>query len=119
MVRLMETPGWPVDCGSSAFQIAPFRVREYLHQWYSISEIMIPSSFKLTIVAVIGAKEYCKLKEKFWNASRPDIRTRQLAAEVGVSQFVLHRTLKEEGLHPFHVQKVQTLELADFPRRVI
>ena len=57
---------------------------------------MVPSSLKLTIVAVIG-----------------------LAAEVGVSQFVLHRTSKEQGIHPYHVQKVQALEPADFPRRVI
>ena len=27
----------------------------------------------------------------------PDISTRRLAAEVGVSQFVVHRTLKEQG----------------------
>ena len=35
----------------------------------------------------------------------PDISTRWLAPEVRVSQFVVHRTLKE-GLHPYHVQKV-------------
>ena len=49
----------------------------------------------------------------------PDIITRRLAAEVGVSQFVVHHTLKEQGLHPYHVQKVQALEPADFPTRVI
>ena len=42
----MKTPGWPGNCGSSAFQI------------------------KLTIVAVIGPKEYCKLKNKFWKVSK-------------------------------------------------
>ena len=31
-----------------------------------ISEIIVPSS--LRIVAVIEPKEYCKLKNKFWNA---------------------------------------------------
>ena len=40
-------------------------------------------------------------------------------AEVGVSQFVVHPTLKEQGLHPYHVQKVQALKYTDFPRRVI
>ena len=49
----------------------------------------------------------------------PDISTRRLAAEVGVSQFVVHRTLKEQGLHLYHVQKVQALEPADFPRHGI
>ncbi|KAJ3643785.1 hypothetical protein Zmor_026473 [Zophobas morio] len=36
----------------------------------SISEIMVPSSLKFTIVVVIRPKEYCKLKNKFWNASK-------------------------------------------------
>ena len=31
---------------------------------------MIPSALKLTIVAAIGPKEYCKLKNKFWNTSK-------------------------------------------------
>ena len=48
-----------------------------------------------------------------------DISTRRIAAEVGVSQFVVHRTLKEQALDPYHVQKVQALEPGDFPRRVI
>ena len=48
-----------------------------------------------------------------------DINTRRLAAKVGVSQFVVQRTLKEQGLHPYHIQKVQALEPADFPRRLI
>ena len=37
----------------------------------------------------------------------PDISTRRLAIEVGVSQCVVHRTLKVQGLYPYHVQKVQ------------
>ncbi|KAJ3655760.1 hypothetical protein Zmor_014874 [Zophobas morio] len=36
-----------------------------------------------------------------------DISTRRLAAEVGVLQFVTHCTLKEQGPHPYHAQKVQ------------
>lgn len=50
--------------------------------------------------------------------NRPEISTRRLAAEVGVSHFLVWRTLKEQGLHPFHVQKVQALLPTDFPRRV-
>ena len=48
-----------------------------------------------------------------------DISTRRLAAEVGVSQFVVHCTIKEQGSHPYHVQEVQALESADFPCCVI
>ncbi|KAJ3655255.1 hypothetical protein Zmor_014391 [Zophobas morio] len=33
------------------------------HQWYSISEIMVPSTFN-------SPKEYCKLKNKFWNSAK-------------------------------------------------
>ena len=33
-------------------------------------EIMVHSSLKLTIVAVVEPKEYCKLKNKFWNTSK-------------------------------------------------
>ncbi|KAJ3640938.1 hypothetical protein Zmor_027470 [Zophobas morio] len=67
----VETLGWPGNYGSSAFQIARFSVHEHLYQWYSISEIMmVPSSPKLTIVAVTGLKGYCNVKNKFWNASK-------------------------------------------------
>ena len=31
----------------------------------------------------------------------------------------MHRTLKEQNLYPYHVQKVQALEPTDFPHRVI
>ena len=36
----------------------------------------------------------------------PDISTSQLTAEVEVSQFVVHRTLKGQALHPYHVKKI-------------
>ena len=39
-----------------------------------------------------------------------EISIRRLAAGVGISQFVMHRTLKEQGLHPYHVRKVQVCE---------
>ncbi|KAJ3652380.1 hypothetical protein Zmor_018352 [Zophobas morio] len=47
-----------------------YGVREHLYQSYSIAEIMVPSSLIFTIVVVIGPKKYCKLKNKFWNASK-------------------------------------------------
>ena len=49
----------------------------------------------------------------------PDINTRRLAAEVGVSQSVVHSTLKEQRLHPYNVQKVQALGPADFLSHII
>ena len=78
--------------------------------------LVVPSTLKL------GPKECSNLNNKFWNASKKNptsVGTSRLAAEVGVSQFLVHRTLKEQGLHPYHVQKVQALEPADFPRRII
>jgi hypothetical protein len=43
--------------------------------------------------------------------------TRQLASQFQVSQFVVCRTLKEQGLHPYHVQRLQTLQPNDYIRR--
>jgi hypothetical protein len=37
----------------------------------------------------------------------PSTSTRQLAHEFQVSQFVVCRTVQEQGLHPYHVQRVQ------------
>ncbi|KAJ3646504.1 hypothetical protein Zmor_024089 [Zophobas morio] len=48
----------------------------------------------------------------------PNISTRRLAAEVGVSQFLVHRTFQEQGLHPYNIEKVQALEPSDLPCRV-
>ena len=78
---------------------------------------LVASGFRYIIVAVVGPKEYLLQAEKQILErveEEPNISTRRLAAEVGVSQFVVHRTLKE-----YHFQKVQALELADCPRRVI
>ena len=57
-------------------------------------------NLKLTIVAVIGQTEYLlQSEEQILERAeeKPDISTRRLAAEVEVSQFVVHRTLKEQG----------------------
>lgn len=48
----------------------------------------------------------------------PSISVRRLSYRVGVSPFVVWRTLKEQGLHPYHVQRVQALKVEDLPRRV-
>ncbi|KAJ3651884.1 hypothetical protein Zmor_017888 [Zophobas morio] len=53
------------------------------------------------------------------HVEKEPISTRRLAAEVEVSEFVVHRTLKKQGLHPHHVQKVQASKPAEFPHRVI
>ena len=42
----------------------------------------------------------------------PDISTHRLAAEIGISQFVVYRTLKEQDLYTYYVQKVQASESA-------
>jgi hypothetical protein len=43
----------------------------------------------------------------------PPTSIRQLVREFQVSQFVVCRTLKEQGLHPYHVQRVQALQPND------
>jgi hypothetical protein len=47
----------------------------------------------------------------------PLTSTRKLAREFKVSQFVVCRTLKEQGLHPYHVQRMQALQPNDCIRR--
>lgn len=48
----------------------------------------------------------------------PSISVRRLSYRVGVSPFIVWRTLKEQGLHPYHLQRVQALKQEDLPRRV-
>ncbi|CAH1966697.1 unnamed protein product [Acanthoscelides obtectus] len=48
----------------------------------------------------------------------PSTSTRDLAREVQVSKTKVWQTLREEGLYPFHVQRVQALQPDDFPARV-
>ena len=56
------------------------------------------------IVAVTEPKEYEAEEQMLERVEEePNISTRRLVAEVGVSQFVGHGTLKEQGLHPYHI----------------
>ena len=50
-------------------------------------------------------------------ANDPSTSTRRIARQVGVSHFVVHRTLKEQLLYPYHVQRVQALTPTDFAPR--
>jgi hypothetical protein len=38
--------------------------------------------------------------------------------EPNVSSFIIWRTLHEQGLHPYHLQRVQHLKSEDPPRRI-
>ncbi|KAJ3646295.1 hypothetical protein Zmor_023887 [Zophobas morio] len=51
--------------------------------------------------------------------AEPGISTRRLAVRHGISQFIAWRTLKEQGLHPYHVQKVQALQPGDPARQQV
>jgi hypothetical protein len=42
--------------------------------------------------------------------NQPRTSTRRLANQLGVSQFVVWRTLKEQDLHPYHIQNIQALK---------
>ncbi|KAJ8954712.1 hypothetical protein NQ318_011405 [Aromia moschata] len=43
----------------------------------------------------------------------PSLSTKRLAHQVRFSQFTVWRTLREQGLYPYHVQKVQALQPGD------
>ncbi|KAJ8986066.1 hypothetical protein NQ317_003360 [Molorchus minor] len=47
----------------------------------------------------------------------PSVSTRTIAREVGVSQSIVWRTLREAQLYPYHVQHVEALASADYPVR--
>ncbi|XP_044265289.1 uncharacterized protein LOC123011749 [Tribolium madens] len=49
----------------------------------------------------------------------PSLRIRKVAHRVGVSSFTVHRTLHEQGLHPYHLQRVQALQPEDPARRLV
>lgn len=47
----------------------------------------------------------------------PTTSTRQIAQQVEVSQYFVWNTLKKNGLHPYHLQRVQGLALGDYALR--
>ncbi|GBL92918.1 hypothetical protein AVEN_54575-1 [Araneus ventricosus] len=48
---------------------------------------------------------------------RPDISTREVSRAVNVPHSIVWLVLRDEGLHPYHVQKVQALIPADYAPR--
>ncbi|GBN31960.1 hypothetical protein AVEN_39360-1 [Araneus ventricosus] len=48
----------------------------------------------------------------------PDISTRDVSRAVNVPHSIVWRILRDEGLHPYHVQKVQALIPTDYAPRV-
>lgn len=51
-------------------------------------------------------------------AEQPSTSTRAIAHEMNCSTFSVWQVLKEQLLHPYHLQKVQGLGPADFPLRI-
>lgn len=49
----------------------------------------------------------------------PSVSTREIARAVGVSQFTVHRTLREMQLRPYHIQRVQCLTINDYQPRLV
>jgi hypothetical protein len=47
----------------------------------------------------------------------PSSSTRKVAAELNLSQWKVWKTMNKQGLHPYHLTKVQALQPEDFPRR--
>lgn len=48
----------------------------------------------------------------------PQTSTRKIAATIGVSHNTVWKILKEEQLHPYHIQRAQELLPTDFPLRI-
>lgn len=48
----------------------------------------------------------------------PDTSIRKIERRTGISKSTTHRILKRHGYHPYHVQRVQTLEPRDYAARV-
>jgi hypothetical protein len=48
----------------------------------------------------------------------PNVSCRRFALRIDVSSFTIWRTLHEQGLHPYHLQRVQHLKSEDPPRRI-
>jgi hypothetical protein len=61
----------------------------------------------------IWSLKFCKAVEEKANISR-----RRLELRMGVSSFTIWRTLHEQGLHRYHLQRVQHLKPEDPPRRI-
>ncbi|KAJ3640322.1 hypothetical protein Zmor_003629 [Zophobas morio] len=74
---------------------------------------MVPSSFKLTIVAIVGPKEYCTRRRRVPHHPSPTC-SRSWGFTVCSASYI-NRTRP----HPYHVQKVQGFEPADCPRCII
>lgn len=51
-------------------------------------------------------------------AQNPTVSVRSIARQVNVGRTSVHRTLKEQLLHPYHIQRVQDLHQGDFARRL-
>ena len=49
-------------------------------------------------------------------AEHPNTSTRAVASQIEVSPSTTWRVLKDESMHPFHVQRVHELTQRDFPR---
>lgn len=49
----------------------------------------------------------------------PTTSTREISSNVHVSQYKVWKTLRENQLYPFHVQRVHALQPEDHPRRVL
>jgi hypothetical protein len=48
----------------------------------------------------------------------PNVSCLRLALRMNVSSFTIWRTLHEQGLHPYHLQRIQHLKPEDPPRRI-
>ena len=48
----------------------------------------------------------------------PSNSIRKIATQNNVTKWIVHETLKEQLLHPYHVQKVHAMSPDDYPARL-
>jgi hypothetical protein len=48
----------------------------------------------------------------------PNVSCRRLVLRIDISSFTIWRTLHEQELHPYHLQRVQHLKPEDLPRLI-
>ncbi|CAH1958902.1 unnamed protein product [Acanthoscelides obtectus] len=127
-VELLDQPPYSPDPSPNDFFTFPKIKKRLRGQRFQSPEEAV-DAFKNAVLD-LPANEWNKCFENWFERMQmcinlrnrvdenPSTSTRDVAREVQVSKTKVWQTLREEGLYPFHVQRVQALQPDDFPARV-
>lgn len=90
--------------------------RVFLRARNAYMEGRIPGTSRPEGVPRIGPDQIEEVLEEAQRDSATS--TRAISRRTGLSHMSVHRILQAEGMHPYHVKKVQDLLPVDYPRRV-